>query len=219
MKKDLNTMNSKNKTYNNKITKVNSSKNFRKKYINPFPIPNLITINQSNCTVNKIKNQNLNGSEDKQDNEKSSMIFSLKKIFNYYFNEFFPTFVLYYLKPIKGNLMVLSNNLTLDKNINSSGKLINQVSCVIISDRKSIRTCWDNGFYGKGNLSRSEPNWTERIIIDTIRKNSGINIQKSNHLLVNNKLDSKLDSIEKNNSFLFISKITEVKTLTLKMSK
>jgi len=217
MKKDLNTMNSKNKTYNNKITKVNSSKNFRKKYINPFPIPNLITINQSNCTVNKIKNQNLNGSEDKQDNEKSSMIFSLKKIFNYYFNEFFPTFVLYYLKPIKGNLMVLSNNLTLDKNINSSGKLINQVSCVIVSDRKSIRTCWDNGFYGKGNLSRSEPNWTERIIIDTIRKNSGINIQKSNHLLVNNKLDSKLDSIEKNNSFLFISKITEVKTLTLKM--
>lgn len=33
---------------------------------------------------------------------------------------------------------------------------------VHITDEKSIRALWEQGFYGKGNLSRSEPNWLKR---------------------------------------------------------
>ncbi|KAF7531932.1 hypothetical protein G7054_g8442 [Neopestalotiopsis clavispora] len=33
---------------------------------------------------------------------------------------------------------------------------------VLIRDSKSIRALWEQGFYGKGHLSRSEPNWLRR---------------------------------------------------------
>ncbi|KAJ3946898.1 tRNA splicing endonuclease subunit sen2 [Colletotrichum fioriniae] len=33
---------------------------------------------------------------------------------------------------------------------------------VNIIDEKSMRALWEQGFYGKGNLSRSEPNWLKR---------------------------------------------------------
>ncbi|KAK7415692.1 tRNA splicing endonuclease subunit sen2 [Neonectria punicea] len=33
---------------------------------------------------------------------------------------------------------------------------------VHITDNKAIRALWEQGFYGKGNLSRSEPNWLKR---------------------------------------------------------
>ncbi|KAF7547034.1 hypothetical protein G7Z17_g7995 [Cylindrodendrum hubeiense] len=33
---------------------------------------------------------------------------------------------------------------------------------VHITDENSIRAFWEQGFYGKGNLSRSEPNWLKR---------------------------------------------------------
>lgn len=33
---------------------------------------------------------------------------------------------------------------------------------VHITDEKSVRAFWEQGFYGKGNLSRSEPNWLKR---------------------------------------------------------
>lgn len=33
---------------------------------------------------------------------------------------------------------------------------------VLIKDPKSIRGLWEQGFYGKGHLSRSEPNWLKR---------------------------------------------------------
>ena len=35
-------------------------------------------------------------------------------------------------------------------------------SSVHITDEKSMRALWEQGFYGKGNLSRSEPNWLKR---------------------------------------------------------
>lgn len=33
---------------------------------------------------------------------------------------------------------------------------------VHVTDEKSMRALWEQGFYGKGNLSRSEPNWLKR---------------------------------------------------------
>ncbi|RDA88584.1 hypothetical protein CP532_5902 [Ophiocordyceps camponoti-leonardi (nom. inval.)] len=33
---------------------------------------------------------------------------------------------------------------------------------VHVKDEKSMRALWEQGFYGKGNLSRSEPNWLKR---------------------------------------------------------
>lgn len=33
---------------------------------------------------------------------------------------------------------------------------------VHITDEKSMRALWEQGFYGKGNLSRSEPHWLQR---------------------------------------------------------
>ena len=33
---------------------------------------------------------------------------------------------------------------------------------VLITDDKSMRILWEQGFYGKGHLSRSEPNWLKR---------------------------------------------------------
>lgn len=33
---------------------------------------------------------------------------------------------------------------------------------VHVTDEKSMRALWEQGFYGKGNLSRSEPNWLRR---------------------------------------------------------
>ncbi|KEY68066.1 hypothetical protein S7711_06976 [Stachybotrys chartarum IBT 7711] len=33
---------------------------------------------------------------------------------------------------------------------------------VHITDEKSVRALWEQGFYGKGSLSRSEPNWLKR---------------------------------------------------------
>lgn len=33
---------------------------------------------------------------------------------------------------------------------------------VLVKDPKSIRGLWEQGFYGKGHLSRSEPNWLKR---------------------------------------------------------
>ncbi|RXG41511.1 hypothetical protein VDGE_09364 [Verticillium dahliae] len=35
-------------------------------------------------------------------------------------------------------------------------------SSVHVYDEKAIRALWEQGFYGKGNLSRSEPNWLKR---------------------------------------------------------
>lgn len=35
-------------------------------------------------------------------------------------------------------------------------------SSVNISDEKTMRALWEQGFYGKGTLSRSEPNWLKR---------------------------------------------------------
>ncbi|KAG5930089.1 hypothetical protein E4U42_003098 [Claviceps africana] len=36
---------------------------------------------------------------------------------------------------------------------------------VHISDEKSMRALWEQGFYGKGSLSRSEPNWLKRELV------------------------------------------------------
>lgn len=33
---------------------------------------------------------------------------------------------------------------------------------IVIKDPRSIRALWEQGFYGKGHLSRSEPNWLKR---------------------------------------------------------
>jgi tRNA-splicing endonuclease subunit Sen2 len=33
---------------------------------------------------------------------------------------------------------------------------------VHVTNEKSVRALWEQGFYGKGNLSRSEPNWLKR---------------------------------------------------------
>ena len=35
-------------------------------------------------------------------------------------------------------------------------------SSVHVTDEKSMRALWEQGFYGKGSLSRSEPNWLKR---------------------------------------------------------
>ncbi|GAO18527.1 hypothetical protein UVI_02054690 [Ustilaginoidea virens] len=35
-------------------------------------------------------------------------------------------------------------------------------SSVHVTDEKSVRALWEQGFYGKGSLSRSEPNWLKR---------------------------------------------------------
>ncbi|KAL0943487.1 tRNA-splicing endonuclease subunit [Colletotrichum truncatum] len=37
-----------------------------------------------------------------------------------------------------------------------------QSKSVNVVDEKSMRALWEQGFYGKGNLSRSEPNWLKR---------------------------------------------------------
>ncbi|KAL4894601.1 hypothetical protein BDV59DRAFT_175779 [Aspergillus ambiguus] len=37
-----------------------------------------------------------------------------------------------------------------------------ETSSVHVTDRKAIRALWEMGFFGKGNLSRSEPNWLEQ---------------------------------------------------------
>lgn len=34
-----------------------------------------------------------------------------------------------------------------------------ETSSVVVDDEKSIRALWESGFFGKGSLSRSEPNW------------------------------------------------------------
>lgn len=34
--------------------------------------------------------------------------------------------------------------------------------CVFVLDERSVRGLWEQGFYGKGSLSRSEPSWLER---------------------------------------------------------
>ncbi|KAI5461599.1 hypothetical protein BGZ63DRAFT_357263 [Mariannaea sp. PMI_226] len=38
-------------------------------------------------------------------------------------------------------------------------------SSVHITDEKSTRALWEQGFYGKGSLSRSEPNWLKRELV------------------------------------------------------
>lgn len=38
-------------------------------------------------------------------------------------------------------------------------------SSVHITDEKSVRALWEQGFYGKGSLSRSEPNWLKRELV------------------------------------------------------
>lgn len=38
----------------------------------------------------------------------------------------------------------------------------NDTRSIIVSDEKSILDLWQQGFYGKGSLSRSEPNWLKR---------------------------------------------------------
>lgn len=37
-----------------------------------------------------------------------------------------------------------------------------ETSSVHVTDEKSMRALWEQGFYGKGSLSRSEPNWLKR---------------------------------------------------------
>ncbi|QPG96458.1 hypothetical protein C2857_004253 [Epichloe festucae Fl1] len=36
---------------------------------------------------------------------------------------------------------------------------------VHVTDEKSMRALWEQGFYGKGSLSRSEPNWLKRELV------------------------------------------------------
>ncbi|KAJ2904295.1 hypothetical protein MKZ38_008354 [Zalerion maritima] len=38
-----------------------------------------------------------------------------------------------------------------------------EIGGVHIVDPKSMRALWEQGFYGKGNLSRSEPHWLDRV--------------------------------------------------------
>lgn len=42
------------------------------------------------------------------------------------------------------------------------GRWSPETRSVHITDTRSIRGLWEQGFYGKGNLSRSEPNWLEK---------------------------------------------------------
>ncbi|ORX64208.1 tRNA-intron endonuclease catalytic domain-like protein [Anaeromyces robustus] len=88
-------------------------------------------------------------------------------------------------------------------------------ACVIISNKKSIKNCWNNGFYGKGNLSRSEPDWTERILKDIIQKNSGhqtiINCLRNNPKQVNTMNVNK-------DSYRFLNKLNNT-SITFKISK
>ncbi|KAM0270611.1 hypothetical protein ACHAQH_009395 [Verticillium albo-atrum] len=37
-----------------------------------------------------------------------------------------------------------------------------ETGSVHVHDEKAVRALWEQGFYGKGNLSRSEPNWLKR---------------------------------------------------------
>eukprot|EP00833_Pecoramyces_ruminatium_P000070 jgi/Orpsp1_1/1174102/evm.model.c7180000048916.1 len=63
---------------------------------------------------------------------------------------------------------------------------INKSICVVIKDKNSINNCWYNGFYGKGNLSRSTPNWSERILRDIVKRNSGIKLKIPENTLDDN---------------------------------
>lgn len=38
----------------------------------------------------------------------------------------------------------------------------NETRTISVTDEKSMEALWQQGFYGKGNLSRSEPNWLKR---------------------------------------------------------
>ncbi|KAG6006468.1 hypothetical protein E4U21_007012 [Claviceps maximensis] len=41
-----------------------------------------------------------------------------------------------------------------------------ETTCSVhITDEKSMRALWEQGFYGKGSLSRSEPNWLKRELV------------------------------------------------------
>ncbi|OUM68540.1 hypothetical protein PIROE2DRAFT_3673 [Piromyces sp. E2] len=214
---NLNLMNNKNKSFNEKIKKANSKKNVKKRYNNPFPISNLKISN----TINK--NNTLNGKRDSRfiQNQNSKSKILINKLVNYYINEFFPDSLKHYFSPIKVELMLLNNNnnnncIYEDKtNIN----LKNNISCIVVSNKSSIKTCWNNGFFGKGNLSRSEPNWTERILKDIYKKHSGINNDNfENNINGNNHISSK-SIVNKSNSYLFIDKLIETKNSALKLNK
>ncbi|KAH8893250.1 hypothetical protein GQ53DRAFT_684814 [Thozetella sp. PMI_491] len=49
-----------------------------------------------------------------------------------------------------------------EPSIRIQGQWNPETRSVHIVDPKSIRILWENGFWGKGNLSRSEPNWRKR---------------------------------------------------------
>lgn len=186
-------INNKNKTYKQKIQKNEALKNVKKKEINPFPITYLI-----NSKSNLISDNN---------NQLNS--FSLKKVLNYFLNEIFPSRIIYNISSIKGKLMI-TNNYSTEKNKNKMS--INKSICVVIKDKNSINNCWYNGFYGKGNLSRSTPNWSERILRDIVKRNSGIKLKIPENTLDDN-FSSGIKSNKSNNFLKIFKKNSDTKIL------
>lgn len=63
-------------------------------------------------------------------------------------------------------------------------------SCSVhITDEKSMRALWEQGFYGKGNLSRSEPHWLKR---ELVRK--GTNDSFVSEILTNKRREERAEA-------------------------
>jgi len=205
--------NNKGKTYNEKIKKSNFKKNV-KRYNKPFPIPDLIISNN----IKNNKNKNLNGNKNSNliQNKNHNCKILVKRVFNYFINEFLPVSLKHYCSPIKGEIIHLNDNkcnFVNEVNVN----LKNDTLCIVVSNKNSIKTCWNNGFFGKGNLSRSEPNWTERILKDIIKKHSGIYNRNFENYINENKHESLKSDENKTNSHLFVNKLIETKESALKL--
>jgi len=195
-------INNKNKTYKQKNKKNESFGNVKKKYIKPFPLKNLNVSNSMNNKSNILENiKNL-----------------WKKVIYYYINELLSSTLIFNNSfnnsSIEGKLIVLNNYMT--KNIMEHKDSKSKVTFIIISEKKSINNCWNNGFYGKGNLSRSEPIWSEKILKDLMKRNSGINNQNLKNLLDNSRL-SGIENNDINNSYSFLNNLIKLKAMSSKI--
>lgn len=85
-----------------------------------------------------------------------------------------------------------------------------------IFDRNSMLFIWNNGFYGKGILSRSDPTWIDRMQkrIDTLLT-SKLNDSNQNLILINNNNgdDDNNDNINNNKNNIYSEEITKNRRL------
>ncbi|KAL6624178.1 hypothetical protein LY90DRAFT_291981 [Neocallimastix californiae] len=157
-------------------------------------------------------------------NNKSNILENIKnlwkKVIYYYINELLSSTLIFNNSfnnsSIEGKLIVLNNYMT--KNIMEHKDSKSKVTFIIISEKKSINNCWNNGFYGKGNLSRSEPIWSEKILKDLMKRNSGINNQNLKNLLDNSRL-SGIENNDINNSYSFLNNLIKLKAMSSKILK